>query len=174
MRVFEKAAEGNTWRLVLSDSGPAQPTCIDGPRKGAIGGLWNLRGVETSDWGWREITPFDVTKLDTAGVFHEVPKPDPAWRYFYHKDYPGNFASGIDEIGGPWIEFPRPDIANATIAELRARVAELEAEAKSQRKRIYNLLVALGDIKDAVGDAIAERFEEPSEHEAADAGEVRV
>jgi hypothetical protein len=205
MRVFEKTAEGNTWRLVLSDSGPAQPTCIDGPRKGAIGGLWNLRGVETSDWGWREITPTDITKLDTAGVFHESPKQPEAWRFFYCRESPQDIAVSVGPLKGDhgdrWVEFSSPDIANATIAELRQKVAELERQvtkannraemeflerqlAATKRIEHYdNCLCELrrqlqaawmrNDLKtaDRIADLIGDK--RPSEHEAADAGEVR-
>lgn len=145
--------------------------------------------------------PFDITKLDCAGVFHEVPKKATT-RCFYAVHDPWMMWSGLySELPTDVVEFPRPDIANATIADLRARVTELETlfqrandraefeykcrveaavkmyehydNCKAELRRQLQAAWMRNDLKtaDRIADLIGDR--RPSEHEAADAGEVR-
>lgn len=81
-----------------------------------------LQGHLDACGGWREVTPFDITKLNTAGVFHEVPKPP---KYFFEARNNHLFTSDgyVPRIDG-LVEVLRPDIANATIAELREALAK--------------------------------------------------
>lgn len=146
-------------------------------------------GAYESEWKLEsEVAPTDITKLDCAGVFHEVPKPEPeAWRFFYCRESPQDIAVNAGPLKGDhgdrFIEFPRPDIANATIAELRARVVELEkprpcldcldcltfeATLKAELRRQLQAAWMRNDLKtaDRIADLIGDK--RPSEHEAAD------
>lgn len=254
MRVFEKKAEDSVWRVEFGDGQiAARSRCVAGQCKGEIGGEWHIMDC-LKDCIWREIEPFDITKLDTAGVFHEYPVrcfhcetiieragPDsfsvweiPSGAVVFHDG--GNYGSSLYDSacpGGTHVDVlicddclkdrkslvreweptepaePTPyqkdvaefEAANATIAELRARVAELEGQvtkannraemeflerqlAATKRIEHYdNCLCELrrqlqtawmrGDLKtaDRIADLIGDN--RPSEHEAADAGEVR-
>jgi hypothetical protein len=95
-------------------------------------------------FGWREVTPppepvkpFDITKLDTAGVFHAEPEKPKKRSYFFDPRDEDFLAmdAGLMPHCDSWVEVLRPDIANATVAELRARVAELEAHVSELRER---------------------------------------
>lgn len=201
-RVFEKTIEDSVWRVEFNNSQfSTKSQCVAGQCKGQIGGEWHIMDC-LKDCKWREIEPFDITKLDTAGVFHEAPAPVKPNRYFYYPNLGEMFEWGpIDTPSEGFVEFPRPDIANATIAELRARVAELEGQVTKANnraemeflerqlaatKRIEHYDNCLCELRrqlqaawmrndlttaDRIADLIGDR--RPSEHEAADAGEVR-
>ncbi len=183
-RVFEYvgACSGLTYRIELrSDDKPEYATRSDG----MSGVSWSLPQViddmnSNRKNPWREITeptpPFDPSKLDCAGVFHVAPEPILRWYYAA-----GNPQMIISHPSGPvdgWIEFPRPDIANETIADLRRelkaaqdtlelvrrlRVHELEALRVQLQSAWKRLDYATADrIADLIGD------QRPSDHKATD------
>ena len=84
-RVFEYEADGTVWRVAFAHTGQKSRSI------GIIGGKitngvdWSCSEVlywidnPNRDHRFREVRkaakpPFDITKLDTAGVFHEVPE----------------------------------------------------------------------------------------------------
>ncbi len=126
-RVFE-TTEGMNCRLRLTFESPA-----DKPHsvyvceccKGDLGLPWSLENV--AQGGYVEVAPpFDISTLDCVGVFEPRPMIEQR-RYFYEPLFYSlcTTINGDDAAPG-WIEFPRPDIANETIAELRRRVNELQ------------------------------------------------
>ena len=138
-RVFRyRDSRGCVWQVVFSDSEDCvRERCVEGRDVGKECLLWKFDEMfDEQERGrpdaWREVTPFDITKLDCAGVFHEEEKPN-VLRFFFNAN---SFAMIRVQYETPceagWVEVMSPDIANATIAELRARVAELESQVKKR------------------------------------------
>ena len=64
MRVFEH----NEWRVTFEPIESFGTATHRGEPSDSVFSLWYVL-----EHGWREVPPFDITKLDTVGVFHAEP-----------------------------------------------------------------------------------------------------
>ena len=172
-RVFEKDCGGGTYRVAFKDwNDRVQSKCVSGRERGLCGAHWSITEMEHG--GWREVTP-------------EPPKPDRTPGQVCYEGYcneagyePQWNAIQIKDAWEAAAQAVRAD-AEGAIAELRNRVAELEAAMPSGQFVGISLdgdefrFVASGVNKiEAIGFATAlqrmalnELFPgEPSEHES--------
>jgi hypothetical protein len=155
-RVFEYTDNCATYRVEIeNDTDAFRESVVKG--NGYPTALWTLAeclaDVGSSDpCAWTEITkPFDPATLDWSGVGHVEKKEPLASRYFFDPETK-TCLSGVcyeddDVPKSPWIEFPRPDIANQTIADLRRRVAELEGKKTIGQKIVERLGDFVAELK---------------------------
>jgi hypothetical protein len=153
-RVFEYTDNCATYRVEIeNDTDAFRESVVKG--NGYPTALWTLAeclaDVGSSDpCAWTEITkPFDPATLDWSGVGHvEETRSETKWFYCASDPRVVAVEAGPDIHDLPhWIEFPRPDIANQTIADLRRKVAELENKKTIGQKIVERLGDFVAELK---------------------------